>query len=169
MINVERVWQEFSIFGEGIVIGQSDSGVDGSHPELSSSYRGLPGQNDYNWYDPWFNSPAPNDIGGHGTHTLGTILGENTGVAPGATWFACVNLARNLGNPGLYLDCMQFMLAPFPADGSPLHDGNPNLGANIINNSWGCPPIEGCDFGIPPAGGNGFARSGNFRGCFRRQ
>ena len=28
------------------------------------------------------------------------------GIAPGATWFACMNLNRNLGNPALYLDCM---------------------------------------------------------------
>lgn len=40
-------------------------------------------------------------------------------MAPDAGWFGCVNLARNLGNPARYLDCMQFMLAPYPQRGDP--------------------------------------------------
>jgi subtilisin family serine protease len=37
------------------------------------------------------------------------------------------------------------MLAPFPQTGDPFIDGNPEKGANVLNNSWGCPLIEGCD------------------------
>jgi len=149
LIGADRVWSQFGVTGEGIIIGQSDSGVELNHPELSDSYRGntdseTPGS-DYNWLDSWYQTPLPVDFGGHGTHTLGSILGKHTGVAPGATWIACVNLSRNLGNPALYLDCMQFMLAPFPTGGDPLSDGDPARGANVINNSWGCPDIEGCD------------------------
>ncbi|MHC1784500.1 MAG: S8 family serine peptidase [Anaerolineaceae bacterium] len=59
----------------------------------------------------------------------------------------CANLRRNLGNPAVYLDCMQFMLAPFPQDGDPFIDGKPELGADVMNNSWGCPVVEGCDPG----------------------
>src|SRR5690606_28901229 len=89
---------------------------------------------------------SPGDISGHGTHTLGTILGQGgIGVAPGAEWFGCANLVRNLANPALYLDCMQFMLAPFPPGGDPLRDGDPARAAHVINNSWGCPRLEGCD------------------------
>ncbi|NMB87038.1 MAG: S8 family serine peptidase [Chloroflexi bacterium] len=144
MIGADRVWEE-GITGQGVVVGQSDSGVQGDHPEVAASYRGRTEGDAYNWYDPWYGSTQPTDIGGHGTHTLGTVLGENVGVAPGATWIGCVNLARNLGNPGYYLDCMQFMLAPFPMDGDALRDGQPARGANVLNNSWGCPDIEGCD------------------------
>ena len=145
-IGADRVWNELGVTGEGIVIGQSDSGVQGDHPELESSYRGVDGSDDYNWFDPWNHTSVPTDIGGHGTHTLGSALGQRVGVAPGATWFGCVNLARNLANPALYLDCMQFMLAPFPQAGDPHTDGDPVLGANVINNSWGCPAdFEGCD------------------------
>ncbi len=144
-IGADRVWNESGITGQGIVIGQSDSGAEGSHPELAASYRGINGDNDYNWFDPWNGTTSPNDTGGHGTHTLGSILGKNTGVAPGAQWIACVNLARNLGNPALYLDCWQFMLAPFPIGGDPFRDGDPARGAHVLNNSWGCPEIEGCD------------------------
>jgi len=144
-ISAPQVWEEFGITGEGIVIGQSDSGVDGNHPELQDSYRGKGDRNDFNWYDPWNHTKSPNDRIGHGTHTLGTAVGNNVGVAPGAEWIACVNLARNLGNPASYLDCMQFMLAPFPQDGDPMTDGDPTKGAHVLNNSWGCPEIEGCD------------------------
>lgn len=145
LIGADRVWEEFGVTGEGIVVGQSDSGVQGNHPEVADSYRGQGGLHDYNWFDPWNHTSEPTDRGGHGTHTLGTILGNTVGVAPGATWYACVNLGRNLGNPARYLDCMQFMLAPFPRQGDPFRDGIPGLGANVINNSWGCPEIEGCD------------------------
>lgn len=144
-INADRVWKELGATGKGIVVGQSDSGVQWDHPELIDSYRGKSGDHNYNWLDPWNNSQIPTDINGHGTHTLGSILGKKTGVAPEATWYGCVNLARNLGNPALYLDCMQFMLAPYPMAGNPLLDGDPGLGAHVINNSWGCPEIEGCD------------------------
>jgi len=145
-INADRVWKELHVTGAGIVVGQSDTGVQGDHPALSGSYRGQGGHDDYNWLDPWNHSRAPTDFIGHGTHTLGSILGGNgIGVAPGAEWFGCVNLARNMGNPAVYLNCMQFMLAPYPQNGDPLKDGDPTRAAHVINNSWGCPPIEGCD------------------------
>ena len=145
LIGADQVWKDLGITGEGVVIGQSDSGVQGDHPELAASYRGAGQGDDYNWYDPWNGSIQPVDIGGHGTHTLGSIVGERVGVARGATWIGCVNLARNLGNPAYYLDCMQFMLAPFPQGGDPLRDGDPARGAMVLNNSWGCPEVEGCD------------------------
>jgi subtilisin family serine protease len=146
MIGADKVWNEFGVRGEGIVVGQSDSGADVNHPELHDSYRGNTEGDNYNWFDPWNGKPSPYDDGGHGTHTLGTIVGKNgIGIAPGATWFACANLNRNLGNPALYLDCMQFMLAPFPQDGDPFVDGDPTRAADILNNSWGCPELEGCD------------------------
>jgi subtilisin family serine protease len=74
------------------------------------------------------------------------VLGQNgIGIAPDATWFACLNLGRNLANPAFYLDCMQFMLAPFPQGGDPFTDGDTRRAADVLNNSWGCPEIEGCD------------------------
>lgn len=146
MIGADQVWNEFGVTGEGIVVGQSDSGVDGNHPAIREQYRGFNSGDDYNWFDPWDGTTSPNDEGGHGTHTTGTILGVNgIGVAPGAQWIGCVNLDRNLANPALYLDCMQFMLAPFPHGGDPLKDGDPTKAAHVLNNSWGCPSIEGCD------------------------
>jgi hypothetical protein len=148
-IGADRVWKELGVTGQGIVVGQSDSGVQWNHPELRDAYRGFDSTtqlvtHDYNWMDPWNKTTQPNDVIGHGTHTTGSIVGKTVGVAPGAKWFACLNQERNLGNPPRYLDCMQFMLAPYPLNGDPFKNGDPALGAHIMNDSWGCPNLEGC-------------------------
>ena len=146
MIGADKVWSEFNVRGAGIVVGQSDSGADVSHPAIHDQYRGVTSGGDYNWFDPWNGTSVPFDDFGHGTHTLATVLGKGgVGIAPEATWFGCANLNRNLANPALYLDCMQFMLAPFPLGGDPLKDGDPTKAADVLNNSWGCPALEGCD------------------------
>lgn len=149
LIRAPAVWAEWGIRGAGVTIGQSDSGVQWDHPALADGYRGQTGMepdHNYNWFDPWEDSRLPVDTFGHGTHTLGTALGDGIGVAPDASWFACRNLARNVGNAAYYLDCMQFMLAPFPLDGDPFRDGDPTRSAHVTNNSWGCPQgLEGCD------------------------
>jgi len=145
MIGADRVWQELGVRGAGVTLGESDSGVQWDHPELADSYRGRDSGHDYNWMDAWYNQPTPYDRSGHGTHTTATAVGNHVGVAPDAEWFACANLVRDLGNPGDYVACMQFMLAPTPLDGNPLADGDPALAADVLNNSWGCPTLEGCD------------------------
>jgi hypothetical protein len=162
MINADKVATELGITGEGIVIGQTDSGVDGRHSQLEGNYRGYQNGDDYNWYDPWNQSPFPVDLGGHGTTTLGIAAGKDIGIAPGAEWIGCVNLARNLGNPARYLDCMQFMLAPFPQQGNPFTDGDPSKGAMVVNNSWGCPTVEGCDASVYTGAVDAMATAGVF-------
>jgi Subtilase family len=143
MVGAPTAWAQ-GVTGSGIVVGSSDSGVDGTHPALAANFRG---GND-SWYDPWNGTTTPTDHNGHGTHTLATAVGhEGVGVAPGAQWVGCVNLARNMGSPSYYLDCLQFMLAPFPAGGDPFTDGRPQRAPNVLTNSWGCPEIEGCDPG----------------------
>ncbi|NDJ52569.1 MAG: S8 family serine peptidase [Chloroflexi bacterium] len=145
-IGADRVWGELGITGENIVVGIADSGVDPSHPALRAQYAGSADNHDYTWFDPWEFSPEPIDENGHGTHVAGTVLGQtNVGVAPGARWIACRNLGRNRGNPANYVDCMQFLFAPFPLEGDPFTDGDPTRGAHLTNNSWGCPEFEGCD------------------------
>jgi subtilisin family serine protease len=145
MIGADRVRSQLGVTGSGIVVGSSDSGVDGGHPALAGGFRG----GDDSWYDPWNGTRSPTDDGGHGTHTLATAVGgHQVGVAPGARWVGCVNLDRNLGNPAHYLDCLQFMLAPFPVGRNPFTDGRPERAPQVLTNSWGCPPIEGCDRGL---------------------
>ncbi|MPZ29111.1 MAG: S8 family serine peptidase [Micromonosporaceae bacterium] len=142
LVGADQVWDQWGVTGEGVVVGTSDSGVDGAHPALAEGFRG----GDDSWLDPWNGSTAPTDRNGHGTHTLGSAVGrDGIGVAPGAQWTGCANLDRGLGNPARYLDCLQFMLAPYPSGGDPWRDGRPDRAPHVLTNSWGCPPIEGCD------------------------
>ncbi|GAA3386571.1 S8 family serine peptidase [Cryptosporangium minutisporangium] len=138
-IKAPQVWAD-DVDGQGVVVGISDSGVDATHPTLRAGYRGGADS----WYDPWFGTTSPRDSNGHGTHTAASAVGKQVGVAPGATWVGCANLARPLGNPAYYLGCLQFMLAPFPTGGDPFADGNPTRAADVLSNSWGCPELEGC-------------------------
>lgn len=140
LIKADQVWSEYTT-GRGIVVGSSDSGVDGTHPALRTSFRG----SDDSWLDPIDHTTVPFDPSGHGTHTLATAVGAGVGVAPGAQWIACANLPRNLGSMTAYVGCLQFMLAPYPAGADPLHAGQPQRAPHVLTNSWGCPALEGCD------------------------
>jgi len=149
-VGADQVW-ELGITGQGVIVGSSDSGVAWEHPALKEAYLGWDGtvaDHDYHWYDPWDGGAEPYDYNGHGTHTTGIVVGldgENQiGLAPGAQWIACRSMRHGFGNPGSYLSCMEFLLAPFPLGGDPLDDGAPERGAHVVNNSWGCPPEEGC-------------------------
>jgi hypothetical protein len=149
----DRVW-ELGYTGQGVVVGNADTGVAWDHPALKAAYLGWDAtgggsvSHDFHWYDPWDGSAQPSDDSGHGTHTTGIMVGQDgenrIGMAPGARWIACRNMRHGIGNPGAYLSCMEFLLAPFPIGGDPIRDGDPAQGAQVVNNSWGCPPEEGC-------------------------
>ncbi|MEM8532909.1 MAG: S8 family serine peptidase, partial [Chloroflexota bacterium] len=99
-INADRVWQDFGVNGEGVVIANIDTGVRYDHPGLIKQYRGYRESgrlsHNYNWFDPQGEQVSPFDDNGHGTHTMGTIIGvgnaaskrPTVGVAPGAEWMA---------------------------------------------------------------------------------
>ncbi len=163
-IGADRVVEQLHVDGHGIVVGSSDSGADGHHPALRAGFRG----GDDSWYDPWYASTTPTDYQGHGTHTLASAVGRGVdgtpavGVAPGAKWIGCVDLARNLGNPAYYLDCLQFMLAPFPTGGNPFTDGDPARAPQILTNSWSCAPVEGCAADTLRPATRAFAAAGIF-------
>ena len=153
-IHADEAWAQ-GVTGEGIVVAGQDTGFDWQHPALKAHYRGWDGQSanhDYDWHDAWDHVAEPFDDGSHGTHTMGTVLGDDgadnrTGVAPGARWIGCRNMRRGFGNPGSYAECMEFFLAPYPHGGDPFADGDVSQAPHLINNSWGCPDFEGCAAG----------------------
>ena len=144
--------------GQGIVVASADTGVRWTHNALKPHYRGWDGTNadhDYNWHDsihdsvgnPCGNdSPFPCDDLAHGSHTTGTMIGDDgtgnqIGMAPGAKWIGCRNMDSNAGTPARYIECMQWFLAPTRIGGG---DPDPTKAPDITNNSWECPPSEGC-------------------------
>ena len=91
-------------------------------------------------------SPEPCDDQGHGTSVAGVAVGDDggenqIGVAPGARWIGCRNMQIGAGTPARYVECFEFFLAPTDADGA---NPRPELGADVVNNSWTCPEEEGC-------------------------
>ncbi|OGV40467.1 MAG: hypothetical protein A2X46_07335 [Lentisphaerae bacterium GWF2_57_35] len=151
-----EVWSN-GVTGQGVVIGGQDTGYDWDHPAIKNRYRGWDGSNanhNYNWHDAIHSgggvcgadAPAPCDDSQHGTHTMGTMVGDDgagnqIGMAPGARWIGCRNMDRGNGTPATYAECFQWFLAP-----TDLNDLNPDpaKAPDVINNSWGCPPFEGC-------------------------
>lgn len=134
--------------GRGVVVGSIDTGVSWEHPLLREQYRSVresnqskgPLDHSHSWYDPRGLSIEPNDIQGHGTHTLGSAVGIGVGVAPGATWIA----ARGCTTDGCVrydlIAAAQWMMCP--AAGG---DERCDLGADIVTNSWGADPGEDDD------------------------
>lgn len=157
-VNADDVWAA-GYTGQGAVIGGQDTGYDWDHPALINQYRGWNGSSadhDYNWHDAIHvtgsicgaDSPVPCDDDDHGTHTMGTMVGDDggtnqIGMAPGARWIGCRNMNSGVGTPATYAECYEWFIAPYPVGGTPAQ-GDPSMAPDVINNSWGCPPSEGC-------------------------
>jgi subtilisin family serine protease len=158
LVEAPELWAR-GFTGQGIVIGIADTGVRWSHPALINEYRGWNGSvasHAYNWHDAIHaggslnvcgsDSPEPCDDQGHGTSVAGLAVGDDggenrIGVALGARWIGCRNMDNGTGSPASYIECFEFFLAPTDANGE---NPRPELGADVVNNSWTCPPEEGC-------------------------
>jgi PKD repeat protein len=142
-VKAPEVWS-MGYHGEGYVVASNDTGVEYTHPALVGKYRGNLGGGNFDHNYNWWNGPGstfPSDSDGHGTHTTGTMVGDDgagnqIGVAPGAQWIAC---------GGLYnvdpLECFEFFLAPWDLNGQ---NPDPSKSPDSINNSWYDP--AGFDF-----------------------
>lgn len=158
LIKAHRAWEHTR--GEGVVVANIDTGVDYTHPQLRSSYRGYYMRKDgnstrsvtrrdrslstdslaavadheYNWFDPSGKLAEATDVHGHGTHTMGTIVGRTVGVAPDARWIAAQGCDQESCSQERLLASAQWVMCPTDGEGSrPRCD----LGADVVNNSWG--------------------------------
>jgi subtilisin family serine protease len=140
-INATALW-EMGYQGEGTLVMNIDTGVKGDHPALSSSWRGnqpdvLPSAA---WFDPHYgvNEPVDIDPRGHGTHTMGTMIGKDRehndiiGVAPEAQWIAArtIDLGENITETSYTLAAFEWALDP---------DGDANTTDDI-------PDVINCSF-----------------------
>ncbi|WP_308120174.1 S8 family serine peptidase [Streptomyces poriferorum] len=173
-INAPKVWDELGINGSGTVVANIDTGVDYQHSTLMNKYRGLKAdgtyQHEYNWFDATASCPgdAPCDDHGHGTHTMGTMVGDDRdgnkiGVAPGAQWIAAKACTPLGCEQDALMAAGQWILAPTGRNGD---NPRPDLAPDVVNNSWGADIIDTwykdmvqawTDAGIFPAFSNGNA------------
>ncbi|MFT3894363.1 MAG: S8 family serine peptidase [Anaerolineales bacterium] len=142
-IKVPALW-DLGYTGQGIVIASMDTGVDSSHPDLSTRWRG--GAN--SWFDPYGQHSTPYDPNGHGTWTMGAMVGGDAGgtsigVAPGAQWIS-VKIFNDAGTSTATAvhQGFQWLLDP---------DGNPNTddAPQVVNNSW-TSSTTGCTLDYEP-------------------
>jgi subtilisin family serine protease len=158
LTGADRVWDEFGVTGEGIVVANIDTGVEWDHEALLEQYRGWNGitaTHDYSWWDPsascaasGFSPDEPCDNYWHGTHVMGTMVGSDDptqplsathaiGMAPGARWMACkgCEMAGDwLCSTFALLECADFVLAPWDMAGA---NPDPDMRPHVVNNSWG--------------------------------
>jgi subtilisin family serine protease len=138
-VNAPALW-DLGYRGQGVVVANMDTGVDATHPDLASRWRG--GSN--SWYDPNGQHPTtPTDVNGHGTWTMGAMVGgdaggSSVGVAPDAKWIAAkiFNDRGQATTAGIHA-AFQWLLDP---------DGNPSTpdAPNVVDDSW-TQTNGGCD------------------------
>lgn len=148
-IGAPDVW-ETGVTGENTVVANIDSGVEGNHPALKRQYRGYNPDDpenpshEFNWYDAVSGRLSPMDSDGHGTHTMGTMVGQEEdgqnkiGVAPGAKWISTRAFFAGEGYDSYILDAAEWVLAPTDKNGVP----HPEKAPDVVNNSWGGSPIN---------------------------
>ncbi len=162
-----ELWK-LGIKGQGVVVGIQDTGIEYDHPAIVKKYRGYSEEgfdHSLNWHDSikfkvssstsrcGYDSKFPCDDNGHGTHVTGTVTGDDEngkriGMAPDTKWIGCRNMDAGDGTPASYIECYEFFLAPYDQSVDPLEDFDnlhPEMSADVISNSWGCPRSEGCD------------------------
>jgi uncharacterized repeat protein (TIGR02543 family) len=143
-INADDVWA-MGYKGQGVTIANIDTGVRYTHQAVNAQYRGNLGggvyDHNYNWFDPIGTYPtAPGDEHGHGTHTMGTMVGDDgganqIGMAPSADWMACRACSSTAGCPDTaLLACAEFITAPTDLAGA---NPDPTKRPVAVNNSWG--------------------------------
>ncbi len=135
-IQADHVWHELGIRGQGAIVADLDTGVDGTHPALSSRWRGNWAPTGECWLDLTQGSPGfPWDGDSHGTHVMGTITGlapdDSIGAAPGALWIACNGIATNQDFDNGVIAALEWFADP---------DGDPETSdevPDVVQNSWG--------------------------------
>ncbi len=130
--------------GAGTILAGVDTGLDWDHAAIKEHYRGWNGataDHNYSWWDATGTyTTTANDGHGHGTHTTGTMVGDDgsnnrIGMAPGAKTIHCKSLNDSgSGTDRTASECFEWILAPWDLNGN---NPRPDLAPDAVNNSWG--------------------------------
>lgn len=139
LLNVRPLWQQ-GLDGEGSLVCNFDTGVEWDHPALAGKWRGNHASLSESWFSKVNPDDPPSDRSGHGTHTMGIMVGsaggDTVGVAPGAEWISAgvIDQGRPLQTTlSDIIEAFQWTLNP---------DGDANTTddvPDVISNSWGVP------------------------------
>ncbi len=134
-IRAPQAWG-LGLTGVGVLLANFDSGVNGTHPGLSSRWRGNNGYPASQcWYDlvePLTATPGDND--GHGTLTMGLQCGMIPNDTVGVAWnaqFIAAAVAEGGSTISNALLAFEWVIDP---------DGNPATFSDVprvLSNSWG--------------------------------
>ena len=139
IINAHLLWAQ-GITGQGRLVMDIDTGVYPNHPALNFKWRGNHVPSSQAWFDPVGGTTVPSDCDGHGSHTMGTMVGwspttgDTVGVAPDAEWIAAKTICT--GSTSNNVAAFQWAIDP---------DGNPLTITDMpdaINNSWYDPDVS---------------------------
>ncbi len=147
IIEADQVWADYGIYGDSIVVGILDSGIDYMHPALGGGIgegnKVLGGFNFYDWNDNVM------DVIGHGTHVAGIVAANGSdikGVAPHALLYA-LKVTNTYGST-----YASIIVAAVEASVDPNNDGDYSDRLDVVNISlgkrngspsdWECEAIE---------------------------
>jgi subtilisin family serine protease len=144
IINADLLWA-MGITGQGRLVMGIDTGVHPNHPALNHKWRGNHVPANQAWFDPGGGTTTPSDCDGHGSHTVGTMVGrslttaDTIGVAIDAEWIAAKTICSS---PHTSNSIAAFQWAMDP-------DGNPSTIDDMpdaISCSWWDPNVTNqCD------------------------
>ncbi len=139
MLKIPQLWSR-GLTGRGRLICSFDTGVEVGHPALAAKWRGHISALSSSWFSLAEPNSQPNDNIGHGTHTMGIMVGsegaDTIGVAFDAQWISAgvIDQGRPLSSTiSDILAAFQWALNP---------DGDINTTEDVpdvILNSWGIP------------------------------
>lgn len=138
IVGADKLWR-MGITGQGRLLMNIDTGVQFDHPALAARFRGTRVPMNQAWFDP-AGSTSPSDCDGHGTHTMGIMVGrapstgDTVGMAINAEWIAAKTICTS-PHTSNSVAAFQWALNP---------DGNPSTITDMpdaISCSWYDPDV----------------------------
>jgi len=139
MLKVRSLWNR-GLTGAGRLVCSFDTGVEYTHPALNSKWRGNHVPLSAAWMSTITPNTPPADRSGHGSHTMGIMVGsegaDTIGVAPGAEWITAGVIDQGKTLSATVSDILlAFQWALNPDGNAQTFDDVPD----VILNSWGIP------------------------------